>query len=354
MKSTENRIEQNARAAIIACLGRVPFVKDIQFLPESELRAGRPDLVVTAEVAGAPKTFVVEVKSSGQPRIAREAANQLLRFQMTRPDAYGVFVAPYISPAASDICRKDGIGCVDFAGNCRLSFGGIYVEREGQPNVSARRRDLRSLYSPRAGRVLRVLLNNGRRTWKIQDLAKESMVSLGQAYNVKKLLSDREWVRTEVSGFSLVEPESLLKEWSENYSFRKNRVIELYSIESLIEFEADLAELCESKGIGYALTGFSGAARLAPTVRYQRAAAYLPDENSLDGAVAVLGLKRVASGANVLLLLPYDEGVFYGSRKIDGVRICSPVQICLDLTGFPGRGEEAAAKIFEDVLRPSW
>lgn len=354
MKLYDSQIERRSRAAILACLSRVPFIRNLQVVRELQMGAGRPDLTVEAEIAGKNQVWVVEVKNNGQPRAATEAVNQLLRFRAALPDAYGVFIAPYISPRAADICAKDGIGCVDFAGNCRLSFGTIYIEREGKPNLLLEKRDLRSLYSPKAGRVLRVLLNNPGRLWRIQELAREAKVSLGQAYNVKKLLEDRYWARAEAVGFRLAEPEALLKEWAKNYSYRKNQVREMYTIKSPAEFESDFAEICQLKGITYALAGFSGAARLAPSVRYQRAMAYLGSAERIDEVASLLSLKAVPSGANVVLSVPYDEGIFYGAREVDGVRVCSPAQIYLDLVGFPGRGEEAAVKILEDVLRPAW
>ena len=42
-------------------------------------------------------------------------------------------------------------------------------------------------------------------------------ISLGQTFNVKKLLLDWEWITASRTGFSLVQPEALLREWSENY-----------------------------------------------------------------------------------------------------------------------------------------
>ncbi len=354
MEEAGGQLEQKAEAALNNCLTRIPFVKNVDILREPNPEDLGPDLMVKAEVAGQEQMFVVEMKNNGQPRPARDAINQLLRIKANYPGAYGVFIAPYISPRTLDICAKEGVGCVDLAGNCRLSFGNVYIEQEGKPNIYLKKRDLRSLYSPRAERVLRVLLNNTKKIWKVQDLAIEASVSLGQAFNVKKLLEDREWIRTGISGFSLSEPEALLKEWAENYSYRKNRVREMYSIKGAVKFESELADICSTKGIKYALSGFSGAARLAARVRYQRAMAYIASEEDMAIVISQLNLKEVGSRANISLLLPYDDGIFYGAREVDGVKICSPVQIYLDLIGFAGRGEEAAVEIFEQVLKPSW
>jgi hypothetical protein len=188
--------------------------------------------------------------------------------------------------------------------------------------------------------------------WKVQDLANEAEVSLGLAANVKKRLEDREWIRKTEKGLTLLEPEKLLAEWAENYSFRKNTTRDFFSLKAVTDLETDLAKECVERKRRYALTGFSGSARLAPAVRSPRTMVYV--ENLSDELILALGLKEVSSGANVTLLEPHDAGVFYGKKEIDGVCVASSVQIYLDLRGFRGRGEEAAAKLLDEVIRPRW
>lgn len=352
VKTKEFEIKENAEIALHSCLERVPFLKIESLQKEFSVGDFCADFFVTLVLFDSKQNLVVEVKNNGQPRVAREAVNQLLRYRNTHPDFYGVFMAPYISLQAADICSKEGIGYIDLAGNCRLSFGQAYIEQIGKPNPFGEKRDLRSLYSPKAARILRVLLTNPKRVWKIQDIAKDAEVSIGQVANVKKLLDDREWILVTSEGFSLCEPEKLLKEWSENYTFKKNQTHNFYSLKNITEVETDLAMVCNEKDIKYALTGFSGAVRFAPAVRYQRAMAYVSD--NLEDVASMLNLKEVPSGANVTLLTPYDEGVFYGTRLVDGIRVASPVQIYLDLVNFRGRGEEASHVLLEEAIKPTW
>ncbi len=337
--------EEEAKKALLAVLERIPFLK----VDSVEREVSGADFVVNLEVDNKKQVLVVEAKSSGQPRLAREAVNQLLRYRNIFPNSYLVFMAPYISPQAAEICTKDNVGYLDFAGNCYLSFDKVYIEQSGKPNPFRSRRDLVSFYSPKSSRVVRVLLNNPGRTWKTQDLANEARVSLGQVANVKKLLLDREWI-TKQDGFSLKEPWPLLNEWADAYTYRKNEVRNFYSLKSISEIESDLAKVCQENKLEYALTGFSGAARLAPAVRYNRAMAYVLSER----VPSLLNLKEVESGANVMLLSPYDEGVFYGTQIIDGIKIVSPLQAYLDLKGYRGRGEEAADVLLRDVIKPMW
>ncbi len=126
--------------------------------------------------------------------------------------------------------------------------------------------------SPLTSEVITVT-SNPKKSWKTKDLSEEAQVSLGQVSNVKKLLADREWVRTKPEGFVLTEPEALLLEWAENYKYQRNRVRGSTRY-SKPRIEADLAssvagehDICSHK--------FFGSARIAPAVRQQRAVAYV-------------------------------------------------------------------------------
>ncbi len=351
MKISERELAKRVEEALFSCLERVPFLKIKDIEQERGQKAAKPDLLIILEGPEGSRTFMAEVKKTGQPRVAREAVNQLLSLSQAFPQALPVFIAPYISPTAAEICEKAGVGYIDLSGNCRLCFQEVYIEKTGNPNIFSEKRDLRSLYSPKAENVLRVLLLAPGKAWKIQELAEEAGVSVGLVAKVKSLLVNREWL-SEANGLAIAEPEKLLSEWAKNYNFRKNLVRDYYSLKSIPEIEVELAKLCQKEKLTYALTSFSGAARLAPAVRYQRVFAYM-EETEKDIA-GLLNLKEVSSGANVSLLTPYDEGVFYGSQVIDDVRIASTIQIYLDLKTYRGRGEEAADILLEQVIRKKW
>jgi hypothetical protein len=347
----ESTLEDRARKALLECLREVPFLR-VETPRDFEGMDGRTDFRVRVKMPGGRMTLVIEVRKTGQPRMIREATNQLLRLKNSLPDSYGVVMAPYISPQAAEICLQEGFGFADLAGNCMLCFDLVFISKEGKENPFARKRDLRSLFSPKAERVLRVLLSAPAQWWKVQSLADTAGVSLGQSFNVKRLLVDREWIETGNNGFRLTAPANLLAEWAENYDFRRSSVREYYTLRPIADIERMLAESCERDKTAYALAGFSSAARYAPMVRYQRVMAYVLGD--LDGVTQRLELKPITSGANVTLISPYDEGVFYGAQLKDKAKVTSPVQTYLDLRQIKGRGEEAADFLMQQVIQPSW
>src|SRR5438876_582769 len=159
-----------AQRALLACLEPIPFLK-VEGTDAEPLAEGGPDFILQVKLPTGQQTIVAQMKASGQPRLARDAVNQIRRDREVFPGAYGVFVAPYIAPQAAEICEREGIGHLDLAGNCLLSFGQVYIRQEGKPNPFARKRDLRSLYSPKAERVLRLLLSHPGRRWRVEALA---------------------------------------------------------------------------------------------------------------------------------------------------------------------------------------
>ena len=352
MKENEKSIKESAKQALLSCLSEIPFIEAVDIQKGYRNETLQADISAEIRLPESGIQLVAEIKNTGQPRIARDTVNQLLRYKDAFPDIYPVFIAPYISDKAAEICSSEGVGYLDLSGNCLLVFDKIFIKKEGRPNKFNEKRELKSLYSPKAERILRVLLCNPGKKWKTQELADESRVSLGQVSNVKRLLYEREFISGERGGFKLEAPKTLLRQWSENYGYRKNVIREMYSLKSVSELEEAIALYCNRSKIPYAFTGFSGAARIAPSVRYQKAMIYAADLP--ETILTAVSLKPVNSGGNLLLFAPYDNGVFYGSFKIDDIQIASEVQIYLDLKGFRGRGEEAAEVVLERILDKSW
>jgi hypothetical protein len=265
---------------------------------------------------------------------------------------YGVFVASFISPASAAICKDAGIGYVDLSGNCFIVFQQVFISREKMGNQYPLKTNLSSIYSPKSERILRVLLTNPYQPWKAIDLAKEAQVSLGMITQVGKKLIEEEWLKKTPRGISLTQPENLLADWVNNYTIKRNILYNYYSLKSLQDVEIETAETCGNLNIPYALTGFSACNRLAPMVRGQRAMIYV--SRSIELVAETAGLKPVESGANIILIQPYDDGVFWNAKSIGNLQISDPVQVYLDLKRYPGRGEEAADFLYREVINPRW
>ena len=342
------RIEK-AREAILSTLQRIPELTDIQVAPETWTEKPRADLLVSFRKQNDRKTLLVQVGSSGQRRLARAAANLFIALRSKWPDTYGVFVAPYVSNASAEICKDNKIGYIDFVGNCWLHFDSIFMEIKGNPNRFRGKSELKSLFKPKTERILRALLHEPRRQWSTMELAEAAVVSPGQVSNVRKLLLEREWIQDQKRGIKLIEPLQLLDSWLTNYQSNRSTVYEFYDMGSASEIEATIATICNQMQTKHAFTGFSGASRYAPFTTYKTVTVYMDNVNASN-----LPFKPVTSGANVRIISPYDEGVYYGTRTIRGQTVASAIQCYLDLKNEKARGEEAAGALLEQVIKPSW
>ena len=119
MKKYEKNIEKSAKNALLSCLSKIPFLKVIEVQETSSKKSDHQfDVTAKIKLPEGVMNLIAEVKGSGQPRLAREAVNQMLRYKDKVPDAYFVFIAPYISSKAAEICESEGVGYLDLSGNC--------------------------------------------------------------------------------------------------------------------------------------------------------------------------------------------------------------------------------------------
>ena len=168
---------------------------------------------------------------------------------------------------------------------------------------------------------------------------------------VVDLLESKGFVTRDLGRRILVsEPRRLLLEWARNWSVEKNRVSRYFSFEKSPErLISSISEKVKSLKIEYAFTGMAGASLVAPFTRYDDVWLYTRGET--ERLREALDLRPVSTGANVVILDPYDEGVFMGAREIRGAQVVSDIQLFVDLYTYPARGQEQAEQILEKAIR---
>jgi hypothetical protein len=214
---------------------------------------------------------------------------------------------------------------------------------------------IRNIFEVKSSRIVRVLLTDPRRTWVLRGLAEEAQVSLGLTFYVTSALIQMGFGnRDEKNRFILTDANRLIRQWaaSHNYLYL-NKFSEYYTFDTEFDaFVSRFGKLPSPIKSKYALTLHAAAWLIAPYVKPTDFHIYVHPDTSkehLAALVRTLEISPVEKSGNAKLVTPYDEGVFYCSRLIDGVRIASPVQIYVDLFNHPGRGEEAAQKLLERI-----
>ena len=350
MKELENR----AAEALKTLLAQVPAIvlKDIEVEPAGPDRG--IDILAHFNVSNRRHVLACEVKAHGQPRHVRIA---LLELRNTIAhlgiDATPIFIAPYLSPEAQTLCREQEVGFLDLEGNARLVFDGVFIERLVASKPPAERRELKSLFKPKSAQVLRVMLRQPRRTWRVAELAEAADVSLGHISNVRAALLDREWAQVSPEGVSLTEPDTLLDAWRDAYEAPAGRRLRFYTTfhGSALEKAAREALHAGERNGQAVFASFSAAHWLAPYGRTSTQFFYA-DDPGLENLHNALKLSSASKGENVVVIVLKDPGLFSDAVKpAPGVICTSPVQTYLDLAAAGERGREAADHLRRERLK---
>jgi hypothetical protein len=309
------------------------------------------DLLVKFRLGEHEHTLVLEVASLGQPRQIREAVTRLEEIRRERPDVYPIAASVYIGPQSARILKSNDLGYLDLSGNGYLAFDHVLIEKDGKRNVRPSTRPLRSLFAPRATRVVRVLLSEPGRAWRLEELAKAASVSLGHSHNVVKRLEDLAWVeRDDHQRIHLGKPADLLESWCEVYSYRQNEIASYFVPERVSRrFMGEIARAASADGRRYAFTLNAGVSLVAPHLRVPSIHCYL--EGDPAPVATALGVRPASETDGTLhVLTPYDPGVFYGTLEKGGLKVVCLPQLCADLMGYERRGREQAEHLRRDVM----
>lgn len=354
VKPTEKEICREAAALLDSMMRQVPIVGDVAIQKEPRFDGRRIDLLATVTVGDTDHRLVCEVKSRVHPAQARIAALELADIlERQNHDATGVLVSPYLSPASRSICKERGIGYLDLQGNARIAFNGVLVERETSDKPAAERKASKSLFKPKSTRVLKALLADPARTWRVAELAEEAGVSLGHVSNIRRALLDREIGRVGQDGFHLCDPDQLLDEWLEAYSKPSGVRREFYTTQHGERMAGTLRDLMAGSPNrpDLAFASFSAAEWLAPYARYGGTMLYA-DTHGMARLKDALRLEETASGGNVDVAVLDDRVILDESIRLDSGHVCtSAVQTFLDLASQGERGKEAADFLRLNLLK---
>lgn len=350
-------LEVDATSALSALLAEIPPIEHIHFdHPAPTGPDGGVDFTARVKVDGRYYLVVCEVKSSGQPRHVRAALWQLRNFSahhQGQPDkTVPVFIAPYLSAEARKLCLENQVNYLDLTGNTHIAFDGIFIERALGKKPAAETRKLKSPFRPKSARLLRTMLRDPQRTWRVTELAEAAQVSLGHVSNIRTMLLDREWAKTNADGFYISAPNAVLDAWRDAYEPPAGQRHAFYTVLHGRSFEetARAALKSDAGAPDAAFAAFSAARWLAP---YGRSGTeyFYATKAGLNRLRGMLNLSPASKGENVVVTLINDASLLTDTIEPAPGAVCtSPLQTYLDLTTFGERGQEAADHLRQDLL----
>ena len=297
--------------------------------------------------------LIIEIQSNGAPRFVRSAVYQLKGYiadalQSGHDDPgrrlIPMIVSPYLSPDSRSICTDHDVAYLDLVGNAHLAFDGVYIDRAVPDRPKAETRALRSIFTPKAAAILRVLLRDPTRPWRVADLARAANASLGHVSNVRKTLLEREWSRKTDNGFILAQPGALLTTWRENYRHPPGDRITGYTTLHGERLRKRLSGTLnpEPRRPRAIYASHSAAQWFAPFARGATHSFYA-DEPGARVLGDALALTPATMGANVVLRIISDESLFEDAVQPAPDTFCvSPLIAYLDLWNGNDRDRESA------------
>lgn len=348
-------IERQAAETLREVLEEVPDLGLVVDDIEKEPQDSGIDFVFRISYRGERRAMACEVKSSGQPRHVQNALFQLRRYAEARTEPVTlVVVAPYLSEDARALCLENGVGYLDFEGNARIAFPGFFFFKEVAGKPPAERRGLRSLFKPKSAQVIRAMLRDPGRAWRVADLSELAGVSAGHVSYVRSGLLDRGWAEVSSDGVFLSNPDALLDVWRDEYKPPVGDRRTFYTTMHGLSLDSALRTMqgeAREGGGSVVLASFSAANWVAP---YGRTGThyFYADLDGVQRLSDALKLSPASRGENVMVTVLDEPGPLRDFiEPAPGIRTTSPVQTYLDLYASGERGREAAEHLREEALQ---
>ena len=279
-------------------------------------------------------SFAVEVTRSPTTKSVLEAVEQLNVLLDGSDGELPLIVSSYLSVRTKEVLKQRSVNFVDTTGNLRLASSrpGLFIEAQGATKDPwPDDLPLRSLRGRGAGRAVRALVDTAP-PYGVRELSARTSVAPATLSRVIDLFErDAIITRDSRGGVTSVDWEGALKRWSQDYELSKSNTIASYLEPRGIE---QLSDKLGSVSWRYAATSSMAAQRFAPVAPVRTVVLYVDDTTI---ASDMLGVRPAGTGANLLLVEPFDDVVFERTMNRDGLVVASPSQVAVDLMTGPGR-----------------
>lgn len=258
-----------------------------------------------------------------------------------------LLVAPRISPRSRRILADAGVDWIEAeSGDARIVTDHILIERASEGATGRwraddqRRRWVANVFSGAALRVVRWLLIEPDRSWKLVEMAERARVTPAFVSRVLTTLERDAYVRKERAATRLLDRDALLDAWVTAPSSPEQRFERAIVHPGILnEIASQGAEPGPVPDAELALTAEVAAEQIAPLSSWNTIEMYVRD---IEGWDERLRLRPVARGGNFVLIVPSDPGVFDGAFSSQRLVLASRPQVYVDLRRRGGAAAETA------------
>ena len=256
-----------------------------------------------------------------------------------------VVLAPLFTKATRQLLEDSGWGWIDQNGNIGIVADDLFIRVE---RPESRRSTGALTLPPQAERIVRHLLDNYPREFRLTEIATETDLDKGYTSRMVRRLLESGTVAREGRGpIRVTFPAELFELWAHGPGRAEATL--WFAPGSPAELAAGIGRFDHWKHT--ALTGVQAAALIAPHVTPERLEVFVRDGRTAAAIALNLGAERVERGSNLEFLVPRDPGIVrVGTRMHSGHRIASTSQVYRDVLQ-RGRGREREGA---EVVRREW
>ena len=347
-ENTPPRENELLQAAVAWLRERLPGTWEVDLTKRSDLQTSDSRAEGAIDVrspSGAVNTIIVETKSTFSPRSVDRLLGGLTNvLRQVNNNVPILLVAPWLSRATQGRLREGGINYLDLTGNALISLDNptFFISTQGaQRDPAPPPATKLTVRGPRAGRLIRWLIDV-RPPYGVRDLATATKLSPSYVSRLLDTLDEEALIeRTKRGTVESLDVTRLVRRWTETYGvLRANETSTYIAPLGAADALDRMREIPDQK----AVTGSFAAVRRAPVAAPALLAVYTHEPAVLGAA---LGLLPADSGANVLLLKPYDPVVWQRVSVADAVPYVADSQAAVDCLTGNGRMPSEGAALLE-------
>jgi len=269
----------------------------------------------------------------------------LRRLLASRADMDGVLVS-HIPPGLEEAADEAGLSYMDPEGGGKVVAPGFFYyasPRRRGPVIQRRR----SPFAPKASRVVRGLLDDPARPWRLSEIAQAVDLDPGNVHKVLASLVEGGLVERDDKRYAVADPGSLLEAWADQARPPRERV-RLSVPDDLGPAAGRLVGLIDGRAV---ISGELAAEVLISYLPAESAIVHLFSEEDFEEAKEWASRELISAVPRPYVdLYLSDEGVAHFGSEHDGLPLVSPPQLYVDLAGRRGRGREAAEELRKRIF----
>ena len=170
--------------------------------------------------------FAMEWRRSGSVGFVAVDTQQLrIPYNSFPHKVIPLLAVPYMGKEGQEHCAQAQKNWLDLSGNARIIAPGIFYQNLGNPNRFPRVGRPESAFGPRGSRITRQLLIDPSKAVTQRALASNAGLNEGHTSRIVGKLLETRLVKRGEDGISVIDSDSLLDAWHEDYRFDRHHII---------------------------------------------------------------------------------------------------------------------------------